>query len=128
MSGLRNVYFGRNVAYPLRRSEGVVVVVSQEANVRSSVLMFLSTPKGTRVNLPGYGLTPVLFENMSPGLVDVLREDAKVGLRTYEPRIRVTDVTHHEVQSSNGLYGVRLQVHFVYRATESRDVVSREYS
>lgn len=121
-------FLGKGLAFPVSvdPATGGLVQVSHEDNIKSCVLMFLSTRQGERVLLEGYGLPEILFENIDVGTADVLEYHVQRGLAIYEPRVRVTGVVVRERTTDRNvdLPGITMVVNYIIRSTGTPDFVA----
>ena len=69
-------------------------MVSDEEDIRQSIIIFLSTRIGERTLRPGYGntLLEYVFAPMRMDIMDAVAEELKMSLRIYEPRILVDKI------------------------------------
>lgn len=85
--------------------------INDEEAVKESLRNLLMTEPGERLMQPyiGAGLRGLLFENMTPATMHVIRERVVDTIETYEPRAELIDVN---VTSEIDDYTVRISVQF----------------
>lgn len=102
---------------------GSVKKVSDEADIRESLAILLSTSPGERIMQPTYGcgLKSQIFEEISETTVTVMVDLVKRAILFFEPRVVVENV---EVVSDNHediLNGViKINITYIVRATNNR--------
>jgi phage baseplate assembly protein W len=88
--------YGRGVRFPLSlsRSGGIAETADVE-KVEQSVRMILGTQYGERVMRPRFGcnLRTLMFAPNNAATANLARFYVEEGLRTWEPRIELVDVT-----------------------------------
>jgi phage baseplate assembly protein W len=81
--------------YPITRHPlGLLRTQRGVAQIKSDLLALLLTEPGERVMLPSFG-TPLkrfMFEPNDPSLLDNVRNTIIESIRSWEPRIQVTDI------------------------------------
>jgi len=81
--------------YPITRHPlGLLRTQRGVAQIKSDLLALLLTEPGERVMLPSFG-TPLkrfMFEPNDPSLLDNVRNTIVESIRSWEPRIQVTDI------------------------------------
>ena len=81
--------------YPITRHPlGLLRTQRGVAQIKSDLLALLLTEPGERVMLPSFG-TPLkrfMFEPNDPALLDNVRNTIIESIRSWEPRIQVTDI------------------------------------
>lgn len=88
--------YGKGLSFPLRVGpDGAMVLSLGELNVRESICTILRTNPGERVELPGYGcgLERYLHEPNSVATLRLISEDVQQAVGTWEPRVRLDEVT-----------------------------------
>ncbi len=87
------------VSFPFRIGSkgGVVMSTTSDtdySHINESIRQIILTRKGERVNLVNFGcnLQDALFENLDPGIANMIKYTITEALKTYEPRITVNDV------------------------------------
>jgi len=72
-----------------------LAITRDENAVKEAMLNLLLTDRGERLMQPnlGAGLKELLFENLTPATMELIRDRVKSTLELYEPRADVIDVT-----------------------------------
>lgn len=115
-------FLGRGWSFPPEFSKEArsVKMLEDEADIKSSLQILLSTRLGERVMLPGYGcnLDELLFNPLNLTLKTYVTDLIKTAILYYEPRI---DVKKIEIDPTDELKGVLLiNIDYVIRTTNSR--------
>ena len=117
-----NSFLGRGWSFPPSFSEkgGRTDMLQDEADIRSSLEILLSTIPGERVMQPRYGcdLTPLLFEPVNTSLKTEITDRIKNSILFFEPRIEVTKIELKEDRILEGI--VLIEIHYHVRSTNSR--------
>lgn len=76
-----------------------IALLKDEDAVKSSIKNLLLTNPGERLMQPniGAGISGLLFENITPGVLKLMESKVRATIKTYEPRAELIDV----VVSSN---------------------------
>ncbi len=102
-------FLGTGWGFPptFNRALNGVEMLSDEADVQSSISIILSTITGERVMLPTFGanLQPYVFDPMNIQNVTLIGKIVKEALVYHEPRIIVEDVTTTPDQA-NGVLNI----------------------
>lgn len=113
-----NSFLGTGWAFPpaFERETGAVVTVSDEADIKESLDILLSTSLGERVMQPRYGcnLNDYVFEALSSSMIGFLKDRVEQAILFYEPRIVAEKV---EVTDAGS-----------FDLIEGRFIISVEYS
>lgn len=115
--------YGRGLSFPPRVGpDGAMVVSVGELNVRESICTILRTSPGERVELPGYGcgLERYLHEPNSVATLRLIGEDVQQAVATWEPRVRLDDVTASVNPSDSRAVDVALSYTLVATGTRER--------
>jgi phage baseplate assembly protein W len=115
--------------FPIRREgapggaspdDGRLAIAAEEASVRQSIEIILSTEKGERVMRPDFGseLGKLLFAPNNGTTQALAAFEVEEALRSWEPRIEVIAVAAH----SDGVAGEQLLIDIDYRvrSTDNR--------
>ncbi len=99
---------------------GSVVLVSEEQDIRESLLILLSTKPGERVMLPDYGcdLTSSVFEPIDSTLINEIRRKIEFSVLYYEPRIILDDIIIDTDGENDGL--LMIELIYTVRKTNKR--------
>ncbi len=96
------------------------VMVSDEEDIRQSLVILFSTNPGERVMQPGYGcpLRSLMFQPLDEGTLTVMRDMVRKAVLFYEPRIDLDSVDVDPERALEGVLMVRLA--YRVRSTNSR--------
>ncbi|TRX58266.1 GPW/gp25 family protein [Fulvivirga sp. M361] len=99
---------------------GSVVLVSEEEDIRESLLILLSTKPGERVMLPDYGcdLTFSVFESIDSTLINEIKRKIEFSVLYYEPRIILDDIKIEPDTENDGL--LMIELIYIIRKTNKR--------
>ncbi|WP_299441137.1 GPW/gp25 family protein [uncultured Aquimarina sp.] len=103
-----------------KKGKGRVEMLSDEADIKSSLEILLSTRLGERIMVPNYGcnLDELLFKPLNLTLKTFVKELIKNAILYYEPRI---DLEKIDMDQTNELDGELLIIlDYRIRATNSR--------
>jgi len=115
-------FLGRGWGFPptFDNTTKAVEMLSDEADIKSSLEILLSTRLGERIMVPGYGcnLDKLIFEPLNLTLKTFVIDLIKTAILYHEPRI---DAQKINIDSTNELEGVLLiNIDYVVRSTNSR--------
>lgn len=115
-------FLGKGWGFPptFQRGGAGVVMVKEDADIRQSLEIILSTEPGERVMRPDFGcnMQAMVFEPINTSLITYMRDKIEKALLYHEPRI---DLKRVEINTANVLEGVVLiEVDYVVRTTNSR--------
>ena len=115
-------FLGRGWGFPPEFNKGTqaVKMLEDEADIKSSLEILLSTRLGERIMVPGYGcnLDELLFKPLSLTLKTFVVDLIKTAILYHEPRI---DVNRINIDPTNELEGVLLiNIDYTVRTTNSR--------
>ena len=115
-------FLGRGWGFPpeFSRTTKSVNMLEDEADIKSSLEILLSTRLGERVMLPDYGcnLDELLFKPLTLTLKTFVIDLIKTAILYYEPRI---DLNKIDIDATDELEGVLLiNLEYTVRATNSR--------
>lgn len=115
-------FLGRGWSFPPEFNRGArsVKMLEDEADIKSSLEILLSTRLGERVMVPDYGcnLDELLFKPLNLTLKTYVTDLIKTAILYYEPRI---DLNKVEIDPSDELNGVLLiNLDYTIRTTNSR--------
>lgn len=115
-------FLGRGWSFPpaFDINAGTVLMLEQEADIRSSLEILLATSLGERVMLPGYGcnLESLLFENLNTTAKTIVADKIRTAILYHEPRIDAEKITINTVQELEGI--ILIEVAYRVRSTNSR--------
>lgn len=115
-------FLGRGWSFPpeFSKESREVKMLEDEADIKSSLQILLSTRLGERVMVPGYGcnLEDMLFNPLNLTLKTYVIDLIRTAILYHEPRI---DVSKIDIVLSDELNGVLLiDIEYTIRATNSR--------
>ena len=115
-------FLGRGWGFPpeFNRLTKAVNMLEDEADIKSSLEILLSTRLGERVMVPNYGcnLDELLFKPLTLTLKTFVVDLIKTAILYHEPRIEINKI---EIDPTNELEGVLLIIlDYTVRATNSR--------
>ena len=115
-------FLGRGWGFPpeFNRTTKAVNMLIDEADIKSSLEILLSTRLGERIMVPGYGcnLDELMFKPLNLTLKTFVVDLIKTAILYHEPRI---DVTKINIDPTNELEGVLLiNLDYTIRTTNSR--------
>jgi phage baseplate assembly protein W len=115
-------FLGRGWGFPpeFNRLTKAVNMLEDEADIKSSLEILLSTRLGERVMVPNYGcnLDELLFKPLTLTLKTFVVDLIKTAILYHEPRIEINKI---EIDPTNELEGVLLIVlDYTVRATNSK--------
>ncbi len=115
-------FLGRGWSFPpeFSKESREVKMLEDEADIKSSLQILLSTRLGERVMVPGYGcnLEDMLFNPLNLTLKTYVIDLIRTAILYHEPRI---DVSKIDIDLSDELNGVLLiDIEYIIRATNSR--------
>ncbi len=115
-------FLGRGWGFPpeFNRLTKAVNMLEDEADIKSSLEILLSTRLGERIMVPNYGcnLDELLFKPLTLTLKTFVVDLIKTAILYHEPRI---DINKIDIDPTNELEGVLLiNLDYTIRATNSR--------
>jgi hypothetical protein len=115
-------FLGRGWGFPpeFNRLTKAVNMLEDEADIKSSLEILLSTRLGERVMVPNYGcnLDELLFKPLTLTLKTFVVDLIKTAILYHEPRIEINKI---EIDPANEFEGVLLIIlDYTVRATNSR--------
>ncbi|AXB57645.1 GPW/gp25 family protein [Flavobacterium fluviale] len=118
----KEAFLGTGWSFPpeFKRNNKGVVMTTDEADIKSSLEIMLSTKIGERIMLPRYGcnMDELLFETLDRTLKTYVSELIKTAILYYEPRI---DVEKIDITQGDDLEGELLVIiDYRIRSTNSR--------
>lgn len=104
-----------------------VTLVSEEEDIKESLLILFSTRPGERMMQPKYGcdLSIMNFEPISPGLVSRIQGIIQYAILHFEPRITLDNVQINTDQALDGV--VQINVQYKVRKTNNRSNIVFPY-
>ncbi|MCG8306781.1 MAG: GPW/gp25 family protein [Cytophagales bacterium] len=101
-------------------AKGRVEMLSDEADIKSSLEILLSTRLGERIMVPKYGcnLDELLFKPLNLSLKTFVKELIKNAILYYEPRIDVEKIQIDQTNEPDG--ELLIVIDYRIRATNSR--------
>ncbi|NLB91814.1 MAG: GPW/gp25 family protein [Bacteroidales bacterium] len=115
-------FLGRGWSFPpeFSKESRSVKMLEDEADIKSSLEILLSTRLGERIMVPGYGcnLEELLFSPLNLTLKTYVIDLIKTAILYHEPRI---DVKKIDIDPADELNGVLLiNIDYIIRSTNSR--------
>jgi len=114
-------FLGTGWGFPpsFSRSSGGVEMTSDEADIRDSLTILLSTRVGERVMQPNYGcnLDRLLFEPLDTGLQTYLQDLIRTAILYFEPRI-ILERLRLTLHQNEGRVDIELE--YLIAATNTR--------
>lgn len=102
------------------KSSGEVEMLSDEADIQSSLEILLSTRRGERVMQHKYGcnLDEMVFEPLTTTFKTYIRDMITTAILYYEPRIEAKKIELDDSRESEGV--ILVIIEYVVRSTNSR--------
>jgi uncharacterized protein len=115
-------FLGRGWGFPpeFNRATKAVNMLDDEADIKSSLEILLSTRLGERVMVPDYGcnLDELLFKPLTLTLKTFVIDLIKTAILYYEPRIDINKIAIDPTDELEGVLLINLE--YTVRATNSR--------
>jgi uncharacterized protein len=115
-------FLGRGWGFPpeFNRATKAVNMLEDEADIKSSLEILLSTRLGERVMVPDYGcnLDELLFKPLTLTLKTFVIDLIKTAILYYEPRIDLNKIAIDPTDELEGVLLINLE--YTVRATNSR--------
>lgn len=118
-------FLGTGWAFPpaFNHEAGNVELVSNEADIRESLNILLSTTLGERVMQPEYGcdLHNYMFETLNSSVIGYLKDRVKNSILYYEPRIVAEKIEVTPADSADLIEGrFTISIEYTIPGTNSR--------
>ena len=118
----KSSFLGTGWSFPpaFGKREGLHTV-SDEQDIRESLLILLSTKPGERVMEPdfGCGIQSQVFEIMTDGTIMAIKDMIARAILFFEPRITLDRIAMNDDDIVDGL--LRIMLEYTVRTTNSRD-------
>ncbi len=118
----KKTFLGTGWSFPPTFTKGCkgVVMISDVADIESSLHILFSTRLGERVMQPEYGcnLDVLLFEAINTSLITYVKDLISTAILHFEPRIKVEKISINADQDEEGLLLISLD--YIVRTTNSR--------
>ena len=115
-------FLGRGWSFPptFSNASNEIEMLSDEADIQSSLEILLSTRRGERVMQHKYGcnLDEMVFEPITTTFKTYIQDMIKTAILYYEPRIDVKKIELDDSRESEGV--VLVIIEYVVRTTNSR--------
>lgn len=115
-------FLGTGWGFPptFERSTGTVEMLSNEADIHSSLEILLTTRLGERVLRADYGcnMDELVFEPITTTFLTYIRDRIKVAILYHEPRIELKSIDFSKSIENEGLVWVKIE--YAIRATNTR--------
>jgi phage baseplate assembly protein W len=118
----------KGISYPFRKGKSGIPATEEDREViKSSIRQILSTRKGERVMLPGFGseIYELVFEHNDELLDAKARREVYRSLRTWEPRIDILSVN---IEVDENIVTIDIFYEFLAEANDVQVDFSREVS
>ena len=116
------LFIGRGWPFPPRfnKESASVKMLTQEADIASSLEVLLQTARGERVMLPQYGcnLDELIFENLDTRMKTLMTDKIESAILYHEPRIELEKVTLDESRELEGV--ILIELIYRVKTTNSR--------
>ena len=116
------LFIGRGWSFPPRfnKESASVKMLTQEADIASSLEVLLQTARGERVMLPQYGcnLDELIFENLDTRMKTLMTDKIESAILYHEPRIELEKVTLDESRELEGV--ILIELIYRVKTTNSR--------
>ncbi len=117
----RTSFLGTGWSFPptFRKGPNSLVMVADEADIRESLEILLTTGVGERFLRPTYGcdLKKYLFEPLDDSIVAYVRDLVNVAILYHEPRVRLLDLKLTPDRPNGRLL---MEIGYLVRATNTR--------
>jgi len=124
-----NSFLGIGWSFPpnFRKDSGDVSMVSDEEDVKQSLMIYFNTKIGERIVRPDYGcvLHDLQFENINSEILESLIFEMKNNIGMIEPRIRVDKLYASKIELKEGLIEIRLD--YILISSNIRDNIVYPY-
>lgn len=115
-------FLGTGWSFPpsFDNQRGEVAMLSDVADIESSLHILLTTRLGERVMQPDYGcdLDELMFESLSSTFQSFIKDLVKTAILYFEPRIKLDSVELDDSQTEEGL--ILIVVNYTVRTTNTR--------
>jgi len=121
--GKDDSFLGKGWSFPPTfHDTGIVGIemVEKELDIKQSLEILLSTPKGERIMLPDFGcdIQSFLFDSINNSKMHLLKEMIKSSILKYEPRVKLNDVIIDHSDFLDGI--IKLKLDYTVVITNSR--------
>lgn len=115
-------FLGKGWAFPpgFSLESKTSLTVSEEEDIRESLIILLSTRLGERIMQPQYGcdLHSIVFEKADKSTITFLRDSIESAILYHEPRIRLLDI--HVSPAPDQDEQILIDIIYLVRATNTR--------
>lgn len=116
-----NSFLGTGWSFPpqFSKTEKTSKLISNEEDIKNSLVVLLATRVGERIMQPKYGcnLDVLLFEPMDTTLKTYIKDLVYTAIYYFEPRIKPDDVILSTLDASGSIL---IEVQYTIRATNTR--------
>lgn len=117
-------FLGTGWAFPPSFEKGSthsVVMVSDDADIKESIRIILTTRVGERIMQPTFGsdVDRLVFEPLNLSLVTLVKDIIEKSLLVYEPRIAVEHIDINQEAQLDGV--LQISIDYVVRTTNTRN-------
>lgn len=118
----RKTFLGIGWKFPptFNKATKSVEMVSEDQDIRESLLILLSTRPGERIMLPEYGCDTqaLVFDAVDATNISIMKRMIERAVLYFEPRITLDQIDVHIVDQINGLLNIHLN--YTIRKTNTR--------
>lgn len=115
-------FLGTGWSFPPEFDKGSrdVRLVSEEQDIRESLMILLATHPGERMMQPSYGcgLKAHVHDQITPGTVTLIRDTIERAVLFFEPRVKLNRIETDDSRQYEGI--LNLTLHYTVRSTNTR--------
>tara|TARA_Y100000589_G_C27154217_1_gene630141 strand:+ start:233 stop:643 length:411 start_codon:yes stop_codon:yes gene_type:complete len=110
-----------------RKDSGDITMVSDEEDIRQSLMIYFNTKTNERIMRPDYGcvLHDLQFERVNSEIIESLIFEIKNNIGQIEPRINVEKIYVNKIELKEGLIEIKLD--YTVISTNIRDNIVYPY-
>lgn len=124
-----NSFLGIGWGFPpnFRKDSGDITMVSDEEDIRQSLMIYFNTKTNERIMRPDYGcvLHDLQFERVNSEIIESLIFEIKNNIGQIEPRINVEKIYVNKIELKEGLIEIKLD--YTVISTNIRDNIVYPY-
>ena len=124
-----NSFLGIGWGFPpnFRKDSGDITMVSDEEDIRQSLMIYFNTKTNERIMRPDYGcvLHDLQFERVNSEIIESLIFEIKNNIGQIEPRINVEKIYANKIELKEGLIEIKLD--YTVISTNIRDNIVYPY-
>ena len=122
-------FLGTGWGFPpnFRKDSGDITMVSDEEDIRQSLMIYFNTKTNERIMRPDYGcvLHDLQFERVNSEIIESLIFEIKNNIGQIEPRINVEKIYANKIELKEGLIEIKLD--YTVISTNIRDNIVYPY-